>query len=162
MCASSECEAQNNIEAMEAFCNERGGAPAAVLALCQSTFTDRKPSETYVSIPRNCHKRSNSGVRRLCRRTNFGYDAATCGDAAAAAAASFPTCDSISADGLAVCSSLTAALVPADGQTAGMGCALLANTIGESVGMATEAVGAFQNAANSDNMEAMCLESGDP
>lgn len=164
MCATGHCEVEGNVAVLEAFCNEQGGAAATVFALCESTFAD---TETIASLCAGYSETATSeatAVRATLVSTcaNFGFAAATCGDAAAAAGASFPTCASISSEGLSVCSALTAALLPDSGQAVGIGCASLANTIGESVGMATEAIGAFQNAANSDNVEAMCLESGDP
>ena len=162
MCALSQCETDGNIAVMQAFCNEQGGAAATVFALCGSTFEDQ---ETVASLCAGYSETATSeaiAVRAtiVSACANIGFDAATCGTAAAAVATNFPTCDLLVGGGLAVCSGLSSALLPTGGDL--VGCTVLANTIGDSVGLASEAVGAFQTAANSDNFAAMCRESGNP
>jgi hypothetical protein len=88
MCALSQCETDGNIAVMQAFCNEQGGAAATVFALCGSTFEDQ---ETVASLCAGYSETATSeaiAVRAtiVSACANIGFDAATCGTAAAAVA----------------------------------------------------------------------------
>ena len=92
-----------------------------------------------------------SVVVQLC--TDIGYDAATCAPAADLAEASYASCADLVAAGPGICNSVTSVVVQ-NGQN--LGCGLLGQTLGSTLGMASQAIRAFEQEANRANVADVC------
>ena len=152
---TDEQTSASNAATLTSYCTGVGGPSATVFTLCaagaSNTVAMMDLCNGFVASTGTQSAAARSTIVTLC--TDIGYDTDAC-DGAADAMNSLATCDDLVAAGPGICSSLADAVVVDNAQN--LGCTLLGDTIGDSVGMASRAIRAFEQEANLANVVSVC------